>query len=242
MMRKIWLIPLLAILVAGGTLAACAPAPEAAVEEANEDDDAALGTQIAQQVAGTLTAVAVEAVTTEAVATEAPTEAPPTETPPPTETEVPPTGTPPPTETQAPTATATLARPVGRVSTLEGSIGGPEDRIQGELIGPDPHFLLRARVWDSQTGTDDGAGIETVTFTVSEDPSHSHPVWQRVEEFPAYCIFSGGDPHCNEWLVEEGVFLWPNGVPVESKTYHVRIVARTTDGEEGNWRFTLTFE
>ena len=110
----------------------------------------------------------------------------------------------------------------------------------------DPDFLVRLLAYDTQDygsgpGAQDGDGIVTVTFQVI-DPN-GEEIWTRVEEFPAYCIFSGGEPDCNPWVIEDYFFRWGTGGPVVMDgEHHLSIVAVAEDGDTSNWNIDLDID
>jgi hypothetical protein len=106
-----------------------------------------------------------------------------------------------------------------------------------------PIYLLRVKVFDTLTGsTGDGDGIAEVAFTVI-DPDGA-VVLQRTEQTAGFCIFGGGEPNCNPWIIEDYVYKWqPGGAPAVSGDYQVNAVAQSTDGlETGNWRMIVKIQ
>lgn len=104
-------------------------------------------------------------------------------------------------------------------------------------------YLLRVKVFDTTTGTTgDGDGIAEVAFTVI-DPDGT-VVYERTERTAAFCIFGGGEPNCNPWIIEDFVYKWQTGGPAAvSGDYQVNVVVQSTDGlYTGNWRIKVTME
>lgn len=172
----------------------------------------------------------------------------------PTATEVPtatgvPAATDVPTEASVPTATAvppppantpkTAAVPIPVVSNsnVEGNFNG--------LIGK-VHFsrgyLMRMEAY-TPDGSQDGDGIQRVTFTISDA---NGTVYQHSEQTAGYCIFGGGEPDCNPWPQQNGQVVWgAGGPPVQPGTYSVQIEVEPTSAngdasQFGEWIFTIT--
>jgi LysM repeat protein len=116
-----------------------------------------------------------------------------------------------------PTATATPLPPPPLV------VGGSQPLgtapVAGELIYDDA-FLVRIDVRRPSAGDENGAGIDRIEFVVSHEGIE---VYHHTEETPAYCIFGGGEPDCNPWPLEAGVYRWGiGGPPIEPGHYLVR--------------------
>jgi hypothetical protein len=195
---------------------------------------------------GQPTAIAVVTSTTApvAIATTAPTPPPPTNPPPtqPPPTAAPPTAVPP---TPIPTATTLV---IGPPPTSQNKPNGgtciPGQDVQNiftEII-MDPNYLFRVTAFDDRVGTNDGAGIDEIDFTITSNET-GELVFNNTESNPAYCVFEGGEPNCNTWGIDDqGRYHWgPNGPVVESGEYFVLITLRwdnpdTLSGQtECNW-------
>jgi hypothetical protein len=158
----------------------------------------------------------------------------------PVATNLPPTPTPPP----APTPTATTA--VLRPPTVENDAPGgsfPEDGSVTFNIIVDPAFLFRMDVRVLSAGNFEGAGIESVGFSISGDGVD----YFREERTAGFCVFGGGEPTCNPWPTNaQGQYTWGVGGPiVESGEYFVNmaVTADEPDPEffgQWNWNFPFT--
>jgi hypothetical protein len=92
------------------------------------------------------------------------------------------------------------------------------------------------RVHDTDRGNSDGDGIDQVEFQVTDE--NGNQVYERTENNAAYCIFGGGEPSCNPWTLEDGVYKWkPGGKQVEPGHYTVNITVtpKNQDSSQGNW-------
>ena len=124
-------------------------------------------------------------------------------------------------------------------STPEGDI--PEEWVWELVFSKD--FLLRMKVYDSLTGTtNDGDGIAQVAFTVLD--AGGNTVYQRTEMTAGYCIFGGGEPDCNPWLVEDFTYKWSQGgEAVRSGEYQVNIDVSNADGSTtGHWEVKVDLQ
>jgi hypothetical protein len=86
----------------------------------------------------------------------------------------------------------------------------PESHVAWDLI-TDDHYLFRFQVKDTSQGDFDGAGIVSVRFVVSDQ--NGNVIYQRTENNAAYCIFGGGEPTCDAWVMEDGRYRWGNDGP-----------------------------
>lgn len=156
----------------------------------------------------------------------------------PVATNLPPTPTPPP----FPTATTAVLRP----PTVENDAPGgsfPEDGSVTFNIIVDPAFLFRMDVRVLSAGNFEGAGIESVGFSISGDGVD----YFREERTAGFCVFGGGEPTCNPWPTNaQGQYTWGVGGPlVESGEYFVNmaVTAEEPDPEffgQWNWNFPFT--
>jgi hypothetical protein len=106
-----------------------------------------------------------------------------------------------------------------------------------------PTYLLRFQVYDETTGTTvDGDGIGEVAFEVI-DPN-GEVVLQRTERTAAFCIFGGGEPNCNSWIIEDSFYKWQAGGPAAaSGDYRVNVSVQSIDGLLfGNWRMIVNMQ
>jgi hypothetical protein len=103
-------------------------------------------------------------------------------------------------------------------------------------------YFIRFRVYDTTSGgTKDGDGISQVSFQVLDKDGHT--VYERVERASGYCIFMGGEPECNPWVLEDFIYKWtPGGEPVREGDYLLLIVVTAKSGEQGNWDYDVNIE
>jgi hypothetical protein len=106
----------------------------------------------------------------------------------------------------------------------------------------DPSFFVRMQVFDQGNGgLQDGDGMASVSFQVLN--SDGEQVWERVENTAAYCIFAGGEPNCNPWVIEDFFYTWGEGGPqVEEGLYTLLIIAESYFGESGNWNYEIDID
>jgi len=104
-----------------------------------------------------------------------------------------------------------------------------------------PDYFVRPYVFRSDDFDEafspekDGRGITSVEFTVSS-PEGDVVFYNRTENNPGYCIFGGGEPECNAWLLEGDEYKWTaSGEPVEPGNYLLTIDVVAGDGEVGTW-------
>lgn len=118
---------------------------------------------------------------------------------------------------------------------------GTED-IAGFLTY-DSTFLLRVDARRAGAGEAPGAGIDRVEFVIFSE--RYGEVYRHTERNAAYCIFGGGEPDCNTWPLQDGVFRWgEGGPPVEPGSYSGQaaffFTPESDDGSgttEGFWSF-----
>jgi hypothetical protein len=80
----------------------------------------------------------------------------------------------------------------------------------------------------------DGQGILSVKFTITT--LNGDLVYERTEKNPGYCIFGGGEPDCNPWILEDGQYKWQAGGDlVQTGTYEMTIIVEADDGVQGQW-------
>jgi hypothetical protein len=107
----------------------------------------------------------------------------------------------------------------------------------------DSNFLLRLYAYDSDTGsTEDGAGISEIIFTVTD--ADDNVLLENSEGTAGFCVFGGGEPNCNPWVLEDFVYKWtPGGEVIEDGTYLLSVrVILDSQIDEGNWRYDLTID
>jgi hypothetical protein len=131
---------------------------------------------------------------------------------------IPPTPTPQPQPTDTPTATPpTIPRPQVQSSTPFGDPNG----LEGEPVFDNVYFV-KMDVHDPAVGDQNGDGITKVDFQVQD--LNGNTVYSRPENTASYCIFGGGEPNCNPWVIENGVAKWTaGGDTIESGDYKLNI-------------------
>lgn len=172
----------------------------------------------------------------------APTVAPPTAAPP---TAVPPTAVPPtvaPPTAAPPTATATRAILPPNVENDAPGGSFPEDGTVFFNVIVDPTFLFRMDVRVLSVGDFEGAGIDSVAFSISGNGVD----YFREERNAGFCVFGGGEPICNPWPRNElGQLTWGDGGPVvQSGEYFVNMGVTADQPDDvfnGNWNWNFNF-
>ena len=81
--------------------------------------------------------------------------------------------------------------------------------------------VFQVEVFDRTAGQRDGAGIESVTFTITDETGQE--VHTRTEKTPGFCVFGGGEPDCTVWRFSEHGGQWPGGAPLQPGVHDVRI-------------------
>jgi hypothetical protein len=149
---------------------------------------------------------------------------------------IPPTPTIEPTETPEPQVLAQAGPP--RITN--NAPGGTKAEYVFDEVIVDDEFLFRIYIADTRFGNEDGAGINHADFTILTQ-DQSKIIYENREDQAAYCVFQGGLPNCNPWVEQNGRFFWPNGVAVESGSYHATILVYPQhpefQDEVWNWDF-----
>ena len=130
---------------------------------------------------------------------------------------IPPTPSPVPLPTDTPTSTSPPPRP-----HVESSIpfGDPQG-LEGVPVFDDNYFV-KMDVHDPAQGDKNGDGITKVDFQVQD--LNGNTLYSRTENTASYCIFGGGEPACNPWVIENGVVKWTaGGDAVQSGDYTLNI-------------------
>lgn len=178
---------------------------------------------------------------------------PPTPTPAPTATLLPPTAIP-----IVPPATQTAAGQVAVVpvdgSDGNKSLGNNRGVNQGRnLLLPGfssyevatpmvfrDKIVFRAEIFDRDVGETDGAGIESVSFTIRDETGEK--VHERTERNAGYCVFGGGEPDCTVWRFSEHDNRWPGGADLHPGVHDVQIVIKPKSGEGVTWFWSFRVE
>ncbi len=108
-------------------------------------------------------------------------------------------------------------------------------------IDYNPEYMVRMFVFRSDdsdevfTPNKDGRGIDSVNFQVTT-PNGNRTFYESTENGAGYCIFGGGEPDCNPWVYENGLYKWrAGGDVVEERNYKLVITVYADDGEVGVW-------
>ena len=101
-------------------------------------------------------------------------------------------------------------------------------------------IVFQAEVFDRNVGKTDGAGIESVTFTIRDETGAT--VHKRAERTPGYCVFGGGEPDCTVWYFSEHGDKWPGGADLHPGIHDAQIVIQPKDGEAVNWFWSFRIE
>jgi hypothetical protein len=223
-----------------------------------------VATEVAVQKAAAAT-LTTEASQAQAIVPSAPaptaTAVPPT-VPPPTDTAPPPAApTAAVTDTPArvpPSATPSIAAPVptptpprfaavppdGGRSNLTGLIilpGFAPDSVENPVTFRD-WLVFRVLAYDPRVGMSDGAGIDTVRITIRQD-GDSDPVYEKLEERPAFCVFGGGEPDCAVLNFARNQYRWPgSNQPIRDGNHQVDILLTTDYGEQEQWIWSFNIE
>jgi hypothetical protein len=99
-------------------------------------------------------------------------------------------------------------------------------------------YFVRMLAHDTSVGEKDGDGIDHVTFQVKD--ADGNQVYERTENTARYCIFGGGEPECNPWVLENYVYKWePGGEAVKEGNYELAVQIVATNGDEGKWTYEV---
>ena len=111
----------------------------------------------------------------------------------------------------------------------------------GDTFGDELQFQTIAS--DPSVGSDNGAGIESVTFYIVD--SQGNKLHERSEKTPLYCAFGGGDDgqNCNVWRFSEHNDQWPNGTPVENgASYKLQVIVKAKNGQQTQQELSFTIQ
>ena len=98
-------------------------------------------------------------------------------------------------------------------------------------------IVFQAEVFDANVGTNDGDGIENVTFTIL-DPN-GNPVHERTENNAGYCVFGGGEPDCDVLSLAEYDAHWPGGAQITNGLHTVTIDINPYNGSNVVWMWSF---
>lgn len=166
-----------------------------------------------------------------------------TATPIPTSTPIPPTNTPippPPTRKSVPPDGGDLDSRIFKTAKI---ILPDDAEIRNGTVIFRHRIVFQLEVYDPNRGSSDGAGIREVRFTIN-DPNEGR-VHERTERQAGYCVFGGGEPHCNVWVLSEHDDRWPDGEKInKDTTYSVdfRVVLEDSNEDNVNWMWSFRIE
>lgn len=103
-------------------------------------------------------------------------------------------------------------------------------------------LVFRVLAYDPRVAATDGAGIDTVHITIRRD-GESHPVYEKTEEQPGYCVFGGGEPDCAVLVFADNHYRWPvTNARIEAGLHQVDILLTTDQGEQEQWIWSFNIE
>lgn len=130
----------------------------------------------------------------------------------------------------------------GNRQGIEGNIFAPEGlQISADppIYGPKMAFMALG-VFDSTVGEQEGAGVQLVTFTITN--AKGDIVHRLVDDAPFYCAFGGNNP-CTEWDFAASDNTWPNGTAAESGKHNAQIEASGINGSRfAIWTYDFTLD
>jgi hypothetical protein len=124
----------------------------------------------------------------------------------------------------------------GRNVTLPGF--SPAD-VREPMVFRD-RIVFQAEVFDANVGTYDGAGIDNVRFTITDD--RGVQVHSRQENNAGYCVFGGGEPDCSVLVLADSGYTWPDGQRVFPGSYSVTIEITPKSGDVVNWFWSFAVD
>lgn len=152
----------------------------------------------------------------------------------------------PPTPTPTPELAVFFEPPGGGNKKIKGYVvfpGYSQAQLDvGDLVFRDK-LVFRVVAFDTDRGNHDGAGIESITFTILD--ADGNTVHERTERTPGYCVFGGGEPTCNVWVFAQHHYRWPepyNDQPIANGDYNVQIQINPRQGDPANWEFNFRIE
>ena len=101
-------------------------------------------------------------------------------------------------------------------------------------------IVFQAEVFDRNVGQYDGAGIESVTFTIRDETGDI--VHERTERNAGYCVFGGGEPDCTVWRFAEHGNQWPGGADLRFGSHDVQIIIKPKNGDVVTWFWNFRVE
>jgi hypothetical protein len=101
-------------------------------------------------------------------------------------------------------------------------------------------LVFQVQVHDSSVGTADGAGIDHVRFTITDD--RGQQVHYRQENTPGYCVFGGGEPDCTVLNFAEAGYKWPDGGTIYPGSYSVAIDIQPHNGDTVTWEWSFDIQ
>lgn len=152
----------------------------------------------------------------------------------------------PPTPTPTPELAVFFEPPGGGNKNIDGYVVFPGYSAAqlkvNDLVFKDK-LVFRVVAYDTGHSKKDGAGIESVTFTIFD--ADDNIVHERTERTPGYCVFGGGEPVCNVWIFAQHHYRWPepyDNQPIANDDYNVKIQIKPQQGDTANWNFNFRIE
>jgi hypothetical protein len=163
-----------------------------------------------------------------------------------------PTATP---TTPIPTATrfARVVRPVNGSDNASLYIRGPlnikggryvlvpgfdENELDDPVVFRD-RAVFQVEVSDTNQGSEDGAGIQTVEFQISDSTGL---VYSKVEQTAPFCAFGGNDPLCPALVFAQAGNRWPSGQEIRDELHDVTIIITTAQGVSSDWFWSFEID
>jgi hypothetical protein len=118
--------------------------------------------------------------------------------------------------------------------------------IVAELLDPSvgavvsDKLVFRIKPYDTNVGTDEGAGIEHVDMYVI-DPNGNEVNYEH-ESATKFCGFGGGDPDCNEYVFADNDNKWKNGQDIQNGTHTLRSVVFADSGEVRQFEWQIQIQ
>lgn len=101
-------------------------------------------------------------------------------------------------------------------------------------------IVFQVEVFDRTVGQQDGAGIESVAFTITDETGQE--VHTRTETTPGFCVFGGGEPDCIVWRFSEHGGQWPGGASLQPGVHGVQIFIKPKNGAAVTWFWSFRID
>jgi hypothetical protein len=114
-----------------------------------------------------------------------------------------------------------------QTSDAEGGCG-PNKGNPDCVVTISDDFLIQFQLFENGQELTTADGVIRINFEVREGGETGETIHQTEESTPAYCIFGGNDS-CNDWPVNDNVYVWPSGKPLTEGKYFIEIIADYKD-------------